>query len=69
MLNDGLNSKNKIKIHADDDKFMKKGNRLRSMDNTIRITINGRPVVVDDLDIFLTDKPYIKIYGVIDFDR
>lgn len=69
MVDDGLRSRNEIKISAHSDKFTRKGKRLRSLDNIIRITINGKTVVIDDLDVYIGKKPYIKIYGDIEFSN
>lgn len=67
MVDDGLRSNNKLKIKAHADKFLRKGNRLRSLDNRIYIVINGKAVLIDDLDVYIGKKPYIKIYGDIEF--
>lgn len=66
-MDDGLRSRNKIKVYANQEKFTKKGTKLRSMDNSIKISINGRTVIIDDIDIDLGSKPHIRIYGDIEF--
>lgn len=66
-MDDGLRSRNKIKIHSKPDRFLRKGNKLRSLDNFIKLTINGKQIAIDDIDIDLGQKPYIKIYGDIEF--
>ena len=66
-MDDGLRSRNKIQVYGKQEKFSKNGTKLRSTDNYIKISINGRTVTIDDVDIDLNSKPYIKIYGDIEF--
>lgn len=65
MYTTGLKSRNKIQISAKQ-RFSQSGKMKRTTD-FLYITINGKKIRIDDLDIFEGDKPYIRIYGDIEF--